>query len=622
VAVSLQSPRDNQVGEPVIPPRSALPDDSPALRHDRDVAACEDGALLARYCASRDQNAFAQIAARYGPMVFRTCYRRLANVHDAEDASQAVFLLLARQPHKAQLSLAGWLHKAARDTAITLLRARARRARREEAAAMRPATPNANADTLREEIDNGIARLPTQLREAVIVCYLEGHRQEEAARRLGCSQGTLSRRAADAVERLRALLVRRGVAVSSAALLGYLLQQQAAAAVPEGLVGSLALAASGKAALSASAGALADATARAGLLAKAKIAAGVVVAATVVAAAAVLALRQESAPARPTLVLANFDGPTLPLNKAGAGFPAADDDDTRFTTSIEPLDAVAGKSLRLRLTAGRLKVPFMPEDAKGRKLFAREQAADPAAWRFNTYNRFRFWLKLPVEAAPHSTTGSTNMNVGTYVKRVKDADERSLDAGGGAFCHRINVPALACWTQVVLNMHPHALRDSGERDANFLPHPTGEPAYNYFDALTRFYIEARQPPARYPADCLFDEMEFYQETQPENEEQVYSIAAAHILAQNRVLVTWNRRVAEDSVDHEVRYAFSDIHTTGWKNAKPAPKGFVTPPGQGIANGMVYDSQDLPLAGERLVYIAIKPQNAELFSQIAVPLTLK
>jgi len=580
--------------------------------------------LLARYCASRDQEAFAQIAARYGPMVFRTCYRRLANVHDAEDATQAVFLVLARQPHKAQLSLAGWLHKAARDTAITLLRARARRTRREEAAAMRPANSNpGDPDALREEIDNGIARLPTQLREAVIVCYLEGHRQEEAARRLGCSQGTLSRRAADAVERLRALLVRRGVAVTSAALLGYLLQQQAAAAVPEGLVGSLALAASGKAALSASAGALADATARAGLLAKVKVAAGVVVAAGIVAGAAVLALRSEAPVATPqvAMVLASFDGPTPPLNQAGLGYPAPDDD-SRFATSIEPRDAVSGKSLRMRLTAGRLKAQFMPEDPKGRKLFARELTADPAAWRFNTYNRFRFWLKVPVEAVAHSTTGNANMNVGTYVKRIQDADDRSLDAGGGAFCHRINVPAVACWTQVILNMHPHTLRDSGEKDAGYLPHPTAEPTYNYFDALTRFYIEARLPPAHYPADYLLDEMAFYQEAQPENDEQVYGIAATHLPAQNRLILTWSRRLAEDSVVHEVRYAFSDIHATGWKNATPAPRGLIAPPGQGSANGMVYDSQDLPLAGERLVYIAIKPQNAELFSQIAVPLTLK
>lgn len=600
------------------------------LRHDRGFAACEDDVLLARYCARRDQEAFAQIAARYGPMVFRTCYRRLANLHDAEDTTQAVFLLLARQPHKAQASLAGWLHKAARDTAITLLRARARRARREEAAAMRPVSSN-DGDTLREEIDNGIARLPTQLREAVIVCYLEGHRQEEAARRLGCSQGTLSRRAADAVERLRALLVRRGVVVTSAALLGYLLQQKAAAAVPEGLVGSLALATSGKG-LSASAAALADAAARASMLAKAKIAAGVVLAAGVLAGAAILVLHNNSQDVtlRPAMTLASFDGPTPPVNKAGDGYPTADLDPpagdepgSRFTTSIEPGDAVSGKSLRLQLTAGRLKAQFTPEEPKGRKTFARNLVADPTAWRFNTYNRFRFWIKAPVEALPHSTTGNSNMSVGTYVKRVKDADDSSLLAGGGVYLHRINVPVQACWTQVILNMHPHVVAGgSEERDAGNLPHPTSEPAYNYFDALTRFYIEARQPPARYPADYLLDELEFYQESRAENDDQVYGIAAAHVPPQNRVIVTWSRRPGEDAIAHEVRYAFADIHSTGWMNARPAPRGLVAPPGRGMANGMVYDSQDLPLAGERLVYIAIKPQNSEFFSQIAVPLTLK
>jgi RNA polymerase sigma factor (sigma-70 family) len=615
------------VDEPVTPPRSVQPSDAVVAGQDRDFAACEDGALLARYCAVRDEGAFAQIAASYGPMVFRTCYRSLSNVHDAEDATQAVFLLLARHPHKARGSLAGWLHKAARDTAITLLRARARRARREEAAAMRPVVPSPEiGDTLREEIDHGIAELPAPLRKAVVVCYLEGSRQEEAARRLGCSQGTLSRRAADGVNRLRALLARRGVVVTSAVLLGYLVQQKAAAAVPAGLLGTLALAATGKTAgFSASAGVLADAVTRAGLLLKAKVVAGAMLAATVVSGVAVVALHSPPSPPRVAMVLANFDASTPPTNKAGDGYPAPDLDPlvgdasgSRFVTSIEPTDAVSGKSLRLQLTAGRLKAQFTPEEPKGRKTFARDLCADPAAWRFNTYNRFRFWIKAPVSAPPHSTTGNTNMSVGTYVKRVQNADESSLQAGGGTFAHRINVPALNCWTQVVLNMHAH-VAGSEEKDAGDLAHPTGEPAYNYFDTLTRFYIEARSLPARHPADYLLDEMEFYQEPRPENDDQIYGIAAAHVPEQNRLIITWSRRLGEDDVAHEVRYAFADIFSTGWEKAHAAPSGTVAPAGR---NGMIYDSRDLPLSGHRLVYIAIKPRNSKLFSQIAVPLTLK
>ena len=61
-------------------------------------------------------------------------------------------------------------------------------------------------EALREELDHGIAQCRLRLREAVILCYLEGHKQADAARMLGCNQGTLSRWAADGLERLRALL--------------------------------------------------------------------------------------------------------------------------------------------------------------------------------------------------------------------------------------------------------------------------------------------------------------------------------------------------------------------------------------------------------------------------------
>ena len=210
------------------------------------------------------------------------------------------------------------------------------------------------------------------------------------------------------------------------------------------------------------------------------------------------------------------------------------------------------------------------------------------------------------------------MSVGTYIKRIQNTDDSSLQSGGGTFAHRLNVPALNCWTQVILNMHAH-VAEGEEKDAGNLAHPTAEPAYNYFDALTRFYIEARSLPSQYPADYLLDEMEFYQEARPENDDQIYGITATHVPEQNRLIVTWSRRLGEDDISHEVRYAFADVFSTGWDKARVAPKGSVAPLER---NGMVYDSKDLPLTGQRQVYIAIKPRNSKLFSQIVVPLTLK
>jgi RNA polymerase sigma factor (sigma-70 family) len=569
-------------------------------------------------------------------MVYRTCLRLVGNVHDAEDATQAVFLLLARQPKKAQGSLAGWLHKVGHDVAISLLRSKSRRARREEKVAMRqPTTSSSEVETLRQELDSGIARLPTRLREPVILCYLEGRRQEEAARILGCNQGTLSRRASDGINLLRSLLQRRGVVVGSAALIAFLGQQQAhAAAVPAALLGSLKLAAAaqpvGAGGLSVQAGALADSMIRAGALAQAKAAAIVLVAGTAIGlGTAALVSGIFSAKPASSMVLVNFDSSALPVNKFGELYPRCDppgeqgDDGGVFGSRINSADAVSGSSLQMRLTEGRWKAQFAPDDKAGKKRFAREYCADPGGWRFNIYKRLRFWIKLPAGSTHHFTDGRTNVGVGAYVRRVNNVNLSSLNEGGGSYTHWVNVP-VGRWVQVIVNMHPdHQWGDAIGKDVGNVPHPTGEAGYNYFDALTQFSIEARAQPSSYPADYLLDEIEFVHQPNSENDGQIYSLTATYDRTDNRLIVTWNRPSGEDAVRHEVRYAFTDIHGIGWAQAVPAPAGIVTPPGKGRGyNGMVYDTTELPLSQQTIVFIAVKPENANVFSQIAVPLTLK
>jgi DNA-directed RNA polymerase specialized sigma24 family protein len=53
--------------------------------------------LLAEFKATGDQQAFEEIVRRYAGMVFGVCLRTTKNTHDAEDATQAVFLSLAAQ---------------------------------------------------------------------------------------------------------------------------------------------------------------------------------------------------------------------------------------------------------------------------------------------------------------------------------------------------------------------------------------------------------------------------------------------------------------------------------------------------------------------------------------------
>jgi RNA polymerase sigma factor (sigma-70 family) len=170
-------------------------------------ATLPDTELLADYETSRSGEAFAALVAQHAPWVLRMCRRRLNRHQDAEDATQAVFLALARHPERVQFSLGGWLYRAARRAVKDLQRANARRARREELAALvrRPTLHDGGID-LQEQVAVVLGRLPTRLRQPLVLRYLEGLNQREAAQRLGCPQGTLATRTRAGLCRLRSLI--------------------------------------------------------------------------------------------------------------------------------------------------------------------------------------------------------------------------------------------------------------------------------------------------------------------------------------------------------------------------------------------------------------------------------
>jgi len=342
----------------------------------------------------------------------------------------------------------------------------------------------------------------------------------------------------------------------------------------------------------------------------------------------VLNLHREARAQRAAMKWVDFDGPgtiatmVVPRNRAGDTYPSQyQGEGGRAIVGLDAKDAVAGRSVRFEVTRGTLYAHFNSYYADGTRGFVREYVARPERWQFNTYNRLSFWLKCPANAAPLMQSGQENLQVGTYVKRIKNADRHSDEAGGDHGYHHFNVAPTGTWTRLVMNVQPSHFRgQSGGKEHGNQLHPTKEPEYNYFDALTRLYIDAcRSKPTSYPAVYHLDEFEFYREPNEENDEQVYSIAATYVRGASEVILTWSRRKDEPRTEHEVRYAFEDIHKIGWDRATPAPGGIVRPLGDGGYNGMLYRSRDLPLDGKRMVYLAIKPTGARLFSQIALPL---
>lgn len=199
-----------------------------------------DAELLARFVRQRDQAAFALLVRRHGPLVFAVCRRITANTQDAEDAFQAVFLVLARKAgritHPALLG--NWLYGVAVRVARRARRsATRRRAREVQVAVMPEASVSRDApDDIGPLLHEELAALPAWYREPIVLCDLREFSRADAATALGIPEGTLSSRLVNGRKKLAARLARRGIVCSAPALPALLVEGRATAGVPEELV--------------------------------------------------------------------------------------------------------------------------------------------------------------------------------------------------------------------------------------------------------------------------------------------------------------------------------------------------------------------------------------------------
>src|SRR5262245_21924555 len=187
------------------------------LRLVEDPAArgSSDAALLQRLGRPGREAAFEALLRRHGPMVLDVCRCVLVNEADAEDAFQATFLILARKAASIRKagSLASWLHGVAYRTA---LKARAESARRHRREARLPRRDEAAATDLswreaQRVLHEELNRLAESHRAPLVLCYLQGMTQDEAAAALGLAKGTLKGRLERGRALLRERLLRRGL---------------------------------------------------------------------------------------------------------------------------------------------------------------------------------------------------------------------------------------------------------------------------------------------------------------------------------------------------------------------------------------------------------------------------
>lgn len=194
----------------------------------------DDLLLLKQYVADRSPAAFAALVDRYGNLVHAAAQRHIGDRHLAEDVVQAVFVVLAQRaatipPGRA---VGAWLLTTTRFVALNERRLRARAAARERRVPqMTPANETSTdpADAaqwaaLGPMVDEGLARLSPNDRDALVWRFFEGESIAAVAQRSGISEEAARKRLARALERLRRFFRARGVVaedvVPSLALLG------------------------------------------------------------------------------------------------------------------------------------------------------------------------------------------------------------------------------------------------------------------------------------------------------------------------------------------------------------------------------------------------------------------
>lgn len=203
-----------------------------------------DGQLLERFATRSGDSAeaaFEAIVERHGSMVLRVCRSILRDEHEAMDAFQATFLILARKGRGLWVgdSLGPWLHRVAR-RAASKARANAVKCRAIELRAAELAMASIDSDPARDDLASilheELDRLPERYRAAIVLCDLQGYSCEETARRLGCAVGTVGSRLSRGRERLRTRLTRRGLAPTAGLIATAMTREAIGAVVPPSLV--------------------------------------------------------------------------------------------------------------------------------------------------------------------------------------------------------------------------------------------------------------------------------------------------------------------------------------------------------------------------------------------------
>ena len=206
-----------------------------------------DQQLLRDYAGHRSETAFTELVGRHVDFVYSAALRMVRDKHLAEDVTQEVFLVLARNARKlaARPVLSGWLHRTAQNLAANAVRSDVRRRTREQEATtmniLASAAPEVSWEQIGPGLDAALGELSETDRDALLLRYFERKSAPEMARILGLSDEAAQKRVSRAMERLRISFSKRNVGIGASGL-AVLLSANAVQAAPAGLAGTVSAA--------------------------------------------------------------------------------------------------------------------------------------------------------------------------------------------------------------------------------------------------------------------------------------------------------------------------------------------------------------------------------------------
>jgi RNA polymerase sigma factor (sigma-70 family) len=257
----------------------------------------DDIALLKQYAEENSEAAFAGLVTRYVNLVYSAALRTVGNAHAAEEITQAVFIILARKAKLlgAKTVLSGWLYQTARLTAANYLRTEIRRQHREQEAYMQAILNEPESEAWRQIaplLDDAMGRLGEKDRNAIVLRFFENKNLSEVGAALGTSEDAAKMRVNRALEKLRKIFTKRGVALSSAIFAGAVAANSVQAA-PAGLAATISATAVKGTAVAATVSSLVKGTLKIMTCAKLKLAVGISAAILLAGSAATVVLSSD-----------------------------------------------------------------------------------------------------------------------------------------------------------------------------------------------------------------------------------------------------------------------------------------------------------------------------------------